>query len=357
MRAGILAVHRYLSLGLALFWILQALTGVALVFRWELDDASVAGASRPLDVAAIERRIGLLEEERPGWAATAIWSSATGAHRYDITLENPSTGEARTWRVDGLGAVLRSMGSGEKVSNGALYDTLTTFHQTLFLGDRGHWIIGASGLLLASNILLALGLALPRPRRWRAALVPAAGGPVRAWSYAWHRAVGLWLFLPAAVLALCGAAISFEDPLRGWLGAEVAAPSVQPTASPAAPRLSPGQAMRQALARYPDATISGVTFPSANAPWYRIRLLQADEPRQAFGRTTVYVSGDDGRLLGDYDTTRAVWRLRIFDLLYPIHTGQILGPAGRTVVLLVGAWLTVMCGLGIALWASRRERA
>lgn len=356
MKAAILTLHRYLGLGLALLWILQALTGVALVFRWELDDASVAGASRPFAPAAIERRIHLIEAERPGWAASSIWSSATGGRRYDITLENPSTGEARTWRVDGQGGVLRTMDSGERVSNGALYDTLNTFHQTLFLGDRGHWIIGVSGLLLASNILLALSLALPRIGRWRAALVPTTRGPVRAWSYAWHRALGLWLCLPAAILALCGAAISFEDPLRGWLGGETAAPAVPPMTLAAAQGVTPGQAMRQALARYPDAAISGVVFPSADAPWYRIRLLQPDEPRQAFGRTTVYISGEDGRLLSDYDTTRAGWRLRVFDLLYPVHTGQMLGPAGRTVVLLVGAWLAAMCGLGVVLWSSRRQR-
>jgi uncharacterized iron-regulated membrane protein len=354
MRAGVLTVHRYLSLAVALFWILQALTGVLLVFRWELDDGLVAGAPHQLDLAAIERRIAGLKADRPGWAATAIWSSGSRANRYDITLEDPSTGEARTWRVDGDGKVLRVMGGDDRFANGAFFDTLTSFHQTLLLGDRGRWLIGASGLLLASNILLAVALALPARGRWRAALLPRARGGLAGWSHAWHRALGLWLMIPAAALALCGAALSFEDPLRAWLGAEVTPPAAA-LAAGTRPAIGPALAIKQALARHPDASVSGVVFPSADTSWYRIRLLQAGEPRQTFGRTTVYVSGGDGRVLRDYDTLRAPWRLRLFDLLYPLHTGQAVGAAGRAVALLVGLWLAAMCGLGVLLWSARRR--
>jgi uncharacterized iron-regulated membrane protein len=353
MKATILAIHRYVSLTLALFWLLQALTGVLLVFRWELDDAFLPGAKPPADFSAIERRIDALQAAWPRWTPASIWSSASAAGRYDVTLENAVTGEARTWRVDGAGRILRSTAPHDRVSNGALYDTLTTLHQTLFLGDRGRWLIGASGLLLLSNILLALSLALPAAGRWRAALFPRPRGGARAWSYGWHRALGLWVAAPAAGLALCGAAMSFEDPLRTWLGAEVR----PPTAIIPAPReVGPADAIRQALARRPEAAVSGVVFPSADAPWYRIRLLQAGEPRQAFGRTTVYVSAADGRILDDYDTLHAPWRTRFFDLLYPLHTGQILGPLGRIAALLVGFWLMAMCGLGVFLWGLRRRR-
>ncbi len=42
---------------MAAFWLLQALTGILLVFRWEIDDALVAGPSRPADPAALGARI------------------------------------------------------------------------------------------------------------------------------------------------------------------------------------------------------------------------------------------------------------------------------------------------------------
>jgi hypothetical protein len=60
LRRSILKLHRWLSLGAALFWLLQALTGVLIVFHWEITDAGITGSHRPTDLAAIEQRIGAL---------------------------------------------------------------------------------------------------------------------------------------------------------------------------------------------------------------------------------------------------------------------------------------------------------
>lgn len=66
-----------------------------------------------------------------------------------MTLENAATAEARNVRLGGGGWVLRETGAGDRVANGGLYDTFTTFNQTLFLGDRGRWLIDA--ILLEQN--------------------------------------------------------------------------------------------------------------------------------------------------------------------------------------------------------------
>src|SRR3546814_6398405 len=55
-----LTVHRWLSLGAAAFWLLQAFTGILIVFHWEITDAALSDIHRPTDLAAIERRIDTL---------------------------------------------------------------------------------------------------------------------------------------------------------------------------------------------------------------------------------------------------------------------------------------------------------
>ena len=36
-------VHRYIAIALAVLWVSQALTGLAMVFRWEVSDAVLPG--------------------------------------------------------------------------------------------------------------------------------------------------------------------------------------------------------------------------------------------------------------------------------------------------------------------------
>ena len=40
-------VHRWISLTVAAIWLVQAITGTLSVFRWEIDDWTVAGAHVP----------------------------------------------------------------------------------------------------------------------------------------------------------------------------------------------------------------------------------------------------------------------------------------------------------------------
>ena len=53
MKSTLRTVHRWISLGVATLWVLQALSGLFLVFHWEIDDALVAGPARPLDLESL----------------------------------------------------------------------------------------------------------------------------------------------------------------------------------------------------------------------------------------------------------------------------------------------------------------
>jgi uncharacterized iron-regulated membrane protein len=43
--------------------------------------------------------------------------------------------------------------------------------------------------------------------------------------------------------------------------------------------------------------------------------------------------------------------------LYPLHTGEGIGLAGRLLMLAIGLWLAVTIILGVLLWWRRRPRA
>src|SRR3546814_11943238 len=71
LRNRMLTVHRWLSLGAAAFWLLQAFTGILIVFHWEITDAALSDIHRPTDLAAIERRIDTLAPAGSGGRMSA----------------------------------------------------------------------------------------------------------------------------------------------------------------------------------------------------------------------------------------------------------------------------------------------
>jgi uncharacterized iron-regulated membrane protein len=348
-------VHRYLALALAVLWLSQALTGLVMVFRWELDDASIAGDAVPLDPAALEQRITALEAAQSGHEVYQLYTSGSDAGRFDLYVRNPD-GATDLVRVAGDGKVLRAQPYGRDFAEAGLIQAAAFLHQTLFAGDAGKWIIGLSGLLLLTSLVLGAVLAWPRAHQWRATLRPRAMRPGAGRRYAWHRAVGLWFVLPAAVLVTAGVLMAFEHPLESALGLDVTPPELEAAPPVTGSPVGLAQALDTALRRFPGSELSGAAMPSPERPWYRVRVRQPGEWRRAYGTTVVYVSAASGGVILEQDALEAPAARRFVASLYPIHTGEVAGLPGRLVSLGVGLWLLAMLGLGLMLWSSRRRR-
>jgi len=354
IRARIRSIHRWASIAMLGFWLVQALTGLLLVFQWELDDATVAGPRVPTDIVAIDTRLTGLVAADPDWKIRSFNTSGSGLDRYDINLDDG--GRRWTLRVDGAGRVLRRHGPGDGVHKGGLFDVAYDIHESLLAGDAGMWIVGISGLLLLSNILLGLCLAWPGRTwaRWRRALRPPATlrGPARP--YGWHRAIGLVMAIPAFLTIGCGTALIFLAGIEAAVGIERYEPSAPTLATGQAP-IAMSAAVARARGLYPHATLTRIDYPAANAPYYGVQFRQPGEAALIFGSTIVYVSAADGRVVGVVDPYAMPLRERALDLLYPIHTGEAGGLAGRVAIVAIGLWLTAMILLGFWLWRSRRH--
>lgn len=344
LRRSAIVVHRWLSLFALLFWLLQAVTGVFSVYHWEIDDALVDGARHPTDFRAIERQLAVLAPPDSGRQVSSIWTSAGAGDRWDVNMSD------RVVRVDGRGMALRTRLDGERFANGGFVETLVTLHHELLAGSTGRTIVGISGALLLTNILLGIAAAWPSLRAWRTALRPVNRGPRVARLYGWHRAVGLWMAIPALFLVSAGVLMAFEEWSETTLGAVAEAPHAT---GPLHAGMS--DAVAAALARFPDAEVSGVGFPSEENAVWRITLKQRRELRRAYGRTRVFVSAVDGRILGDYDVLRAPRGQRLFHSLFAFHTGEMGGRAGRVVVVLTGLALIALIVFGVSLWFARRR--
>jgi uncharacterized iron-regulated membrane protein len=348
LRRRILTIHRWLSLGAAIFWLLQAISGVLIVFHWEIGDALVPGAHRPTDLAAIERRIDALAPRGGGATVASVWTTAGAGDRYDIFVEDDGGVGGRV-RIAGDGTVLHTGPSSESTWIG----TVVAFHHDLLGGDTGSWIVSISGILLFSNLALGLATAWPRRGTWRAALKPAARGPVAARLYAWHRALGLWVAVPALLLVGTGTLYKFEHGLGALIGAEaVALPPNPPAREPVGFATAAGAA----LAAIPGSTLTAVTWPSNTDATYTVRVRAPGEIRRAYGGSIVLVDANEGGVRGVYPISEAEPARGFMSALVPIHTGEAGGLAGRLLVLALGLWLISMIAIGTLLWAKRRKR-
>ena len=84
LKANLIRWHRWAGLAAAAFWLVQALTGVLIVFHWEIRDAFIPGAHRQTDLAAIERTVADLTEGS-GARLGSIWTGAGAPDRYDVS--------------------------------------------------------------------------------------------------------------------------------------------------------------------------------------------------------------------------------------------------------------------------------
>ena len=353
LRMAATRVHRWLGLACLAFWAIQALTGVLIVFHWEMDDALVPGARTAIDPAAIERRIEALTPDGSGGSVGSVWESGGVPGRFDLYLDGPDG--SSVVRIDGQGTVLRERADGEMLAHGGWIDTLVVVHHNLLAGDTGSWIVGISGAVLLVSLLLGLVSAWPRRGQWRSALFPRRGGAGSvASTYSWHRALGLWVAVPALMTVAAGTMMVFS----GVVEAIVEPPPVEAPESTGVSKRDVGfaTAVAAAQAAYPDARLSGVNLPSADAPFYKVRLLQPGESRRVYGTTTVYVRADNGLVTARHDALVDGPRRSFADGLFPFHTGEMGGLFGRLLVLATGLWLLTMVVLGLALWRKRSRR-
>ncbi len=323
-----------------------------ILFNWEIDDALLSQQQADFDPVAVERSLDAILAEEEGSSISSIWTSGSGQARFDVYASGPDGDQ--TIRIDGEGQILRIRGDETQLADGGWIDVLILLHHNLLSGDTGSWIVGISGILLISNIVMGIVVARPWLVGWFKAMKPHSPASARARYYAWHRAIGLWAAVPALITVSAGVLLVFYDSVEGALGAEPRTSAVEQRDGPRTVGFA--QAVASALSEFDGSSLTSVSMPGDDSKEYTIRLRQDDELREIYGTTTVVVSAIDGRLLDSFDANNAGATRTFLDSLFPIHTGEAGGLFGRIIMLFLGTWLMAVSVLGAMLWWTRTRR-
>jgi uncharacterized iron-regulated membrane protein len=369
-------LHRWMALTVGTWFALLGLTGTLLVWHGELDRAlnpawfapraacvdSDAASSRPVAQAvSIHARhsdapaVQVMAPELQG-AAYVVWSKAPNGSRIQHFVDVRCGGYLgqREW-----GAV--------RFDRAHFVPALYELHRSILSGEIGHALVGFVGLLLLGVTITGAIAAWPRIQNradWKRVLSVRRGATARGFYHDLHRATGMWLVLFMLLMSLSGIYLCFPKQTRSVVAAVLPTSGPRPfvpTSPPgheSAARASgiaptPDALVASAERLWPDATWSRLQLPSGDSKRYEVRLLQSREPRKDTGDTRVWL---DSR--GRVDETRDPLDAPAGDVLiawlFPLHSGEAFGLAGRVLWTLLGLVPLLLFATGAWLWWQRR---
>ena len=366
LRAFALSSHRYFGLALLFFVLSAGLTGSLLVFRHELDyslNADAVHVAPGLSRLSVEAMVDRLKTQRPGARVERFVIGKASDEAWLFTLENP--GEAQpsiteVWLDPYTGRV-----TGERNTEEVVLDrrhfmaVIWKWHSSLFMGTWGKTLCGAIALLWMLTSLIGIYLALPRGRGLLKALQIKRSGSVFKTVFDSHRVAGLFTFIVLFVSLFTAANLALPDQSRYLVKMLTATRSPMPQALADRPvkdaMVSFDQALGIAQGEIPGAALTGVvTYPRKGV--YLVRLRTEDDIASTHGTGRVVIDMNDGavvhsesfRSAGGTGNTLLTW-------MYPLHTGQAYGTAGRLLILLVGVFPVFLASTGMWIWWHKRR--
>lgn len=345
------SIFRWLGVAAAFIWLLLAATGVLLTYYFEVNDSLLSKVEMPKNFDGIERRMDTIEAAGGKANVDWIWSTAGLKDRFVIGYTG-ADGETRLMRIAGDGAVLLDTAEGDRT----FLESVREIHLSLAAGEIGEWILAISGILLLAHLLQGLYRMWPRRgERWGDVLRPRrAASSSSDRLRAWYRALGLVGAVPAFIVAGAAVIIHFEHSIEDKIGAPLI---YMPLVKPEGAGAGFAAFARAAEAAIPGSRFVGTSMPTTEDATYRAWVNEPGEyfREDGYGGSLVIVNDNDASVRGVWPLRKASPAYKFMALPYPVHTGEIAGPVGRFLVLLVGLWLMTMTILGLILWNRRRS--
>jgi uncharacterized iron-regulated membrane protein len=334
--------HKWIGLAVLALLLLQAATGLTMVYRWDvarlLDPQGMTSLDRT-EHASLDRIAATIGKAFPGLEPSRMRFPDRPGATYFVYLQR-SDGETVYASIDaGSASILRSGGL-------TAFPTEAAFelHHELMAGATGRAIVGSIGVLLFTLLVIGFVLWLPRGGGLRSALsMQLRGSPQRA-TLDLHRVPGAIAAIPMLMVAATGAFIALQPLLA-------APPTAVGGAAPGRARLDSGSlesAVAMARHVYPHNSVREVRFPADGMLWV---LFRAPD----ISARAVHIVRVDPRALQVVEIRAAEKHTALATYLLSFHTGEKFGAAGRATALLSGLMLLSMPVTGALVWLQRRR--
>lgn len=328
--------HRWAGLFVGLFIALQGLGGTLLLFREPLNHLLHPEAYIPA-APALDANVDAVRAR----ACTIIRIDLPDRATDPLFFHLSCNGDP----------FMATAGGGQVLRLAPLRDWpiewLFQFHYRLAAGTGGQQTVGWIGVTLLALCLTGLWMLMRTARRdgWPGLFRPGwPTVPLRRWRDL-HRAAGLYLVPVLALLSLTGIGMAWNPTVTAALPVTPRpAPQVTPRPDNALLPLS------VILDKTAEPAASSIRLPGGHGRVVMVMRGRADSPDYE----QFWYDGYDGTLLGTRRAGERAAADRLMDLLYPLHTGSLVGPAGTILMLLAGLSLPCFLATGLFLWSQRR---
>jgi uncharacterized iron-regulated membrane protein len=369
-------IHRWLGLTALAVLFIAGVTGSFLCFDKRIDAALnadlfyQASPGAPASPTALAARY---QAQHPELAVTSFALNLPDDRTLQLKVA-PVPGKAAAFdevyldRTDGRVVGTRQSGAGWDRRH--IVEGIFQLHSNLVAGTWGRWIMGLAALGWFVGNFVGLYLTFPAKKpfwpKWKKKWKIDTRAKLRRFMLEIHNASGLWLLVPATVLAYTSVAMNFFD--------EAFVPVIEATSPPrpsmfdrpasAAPAngrpaigfakalelgtaaaRADGLGWQPALQRFsPEYNVYGVTFTDNGVENYH-----------ALGPVTYYLDASSGRLVERDDPYHDSFGRKLIRSLYPLHSGDVAGWLGIGIIFILGLSTAEMCITGFYTWLKKRE--
>ena len=368
-------IHRWLGLTALGFLFIAGVTGSFLCFDKRIDaalNADLFYQASPGALASPTVLAARYQARHPELAVTSFPLNVPDARTLQLKVA-PAPGSTAGFdevyidRSDERVVGVRQSGAGWDRRH--IVEGIFQLHANLVAGTWGRWIMGIAALGWFIGNFVGLYLTFPAKTpfwpKWKKKWTIDTRARLRRFMLEIHNASGLWLLIPATVLAYTSVAMNFFD--------EAFVPMVEATSPPrpslfdtpataAAPNgpgigfaraldigvaaaRADGLGWQPALQRFsPQYHVYGVTFTDNGVENYH-----------ALGPVTYYVDAATGRLVERDDPYNDSFGRKLIRSLYPLHSGDVAGGFGIAIIFILGLSTAEMCVTGFYTWWKKRE--
>ena len=404
MREFWTVVHRWLGLTAALFLIVAGATGAVISWDHEIDEWLNADLMETPGRGALQDPLALaaaVEAHDPRAEVAYMTLALEEGHAASFLVrprQDPATGQPygldyNNVFVDPVTAQVTGVRDSKSLalSTRNLMPWLRHLHESLHMpafwgSDRwGFWLMGGIALMWLIDSFVALYLTLPR--RLAAARTARAAQPARSWWQRWqpswvvrwraggyklnfdlHRAGGLWVWLIIIVVSFTSFSLNLYREVFYPVMSQISTTTPGPyeTIKPAPwgsfiqPQIGFAQAIEIARA---EGVRLGLEHPpggiwyGGDFPFYNISFFDPSNEMGAMGMglSNIYVSADNGEVLGNYRPWHGTAADVFVQLQLPLHSGRILGLPGRIMMSVMGVMVVMLSVTGIVIWERKRR--
>ena len=386
MRELLVRLHRWFGLAAAVFLFIASATGAVISWDHELDEwlnphlYQARSSGRPLPALELAARI---EAADPRVRVTFMPLAVEPGHTFTASVAprvDPSTGKLfepgyNQVALDPATGAVQGQREWGKVSltRENLLPFLYKLHYTMHIPEGwgielGMWFMGLIGIAWVIDTLIALWISFPSWSAWRRSFAFRwkAGG--HRLTFDLHRSGGMWVYLLVLMLAITSVSMNLNREVMRPLVSLFSELSPSPFASrtpaaldkPIEPQVSAPSviALAQAeAARRGWQAPAGGLFLSPEFGVWGVGFYEAENSHGdgGLGNPWLYFDSRSGAPAGDTVPGTGSAGDIFMQSMFPLHSGRIIGVAGRALMSVMGVAVATLCVTGVLIWARKRR--